>query len=71
MTNKNVFYIFGILQAITLGLIIFFILQTTNIGRDTNIVLSVLFPIYTLIVEYMIYSKNNNTTLKFPPGTLH
>jgi len=57
MTNKNVFYIFGILQAITLGLIIFFILQTTNIGRDTNIVLSVLFPIFTLIVEYMIYSK--------------
>ena len=57
MTNKNIFYIFGILQAITLGLIIFFILQTTNIGRDTNIVLSVLFPIYTLIVEYMIYSK--------------
>jgi hypothetical protein len=37
MTNKNIFYIFGILQAITLGLIIFFILQTTNIGRDTNI----------------------------------
>lgn len=57
MTNKNVFYIFGILQAITLGLIIFFILQTTNIGRDTNIVLSALFPIFTLIVEYMIYSK--------------
>ena len=57
MTNKNIFYIFGILQAITLGLIIFFILQTTNIGRDTNIVLSVLFPIFTLIVEYMIYSK--------------
>ena len=57
MTDKNIFYIFGILQAITLGLIIFFILQTTNIGRDTNIVLSVLFPIYTLIVEYMIYSK--------------
>ena len=57
MTDKNIFYIFGILQAITLGLIIFFILQTTNIGRDTNIVLSVSFPIYTLIVEYMIYSK--------------
>ena len=57
MTNKKIFYIFGILQAITLGLIIFFILQTTNIGRDTNIVLSVLFPVFTLIVEYMIYSK--------------
>ena len=57
MKNKNIFYIFGILQAITLGLIIFFILQTTGIGRDTSIVLSVLFPIFTLIVEYMIYSK--------------
>jgi hypothetical protein len=57
MTNKNIFYIFGILQAITLGLIIFFILQTTSIGRDTNIILSILFPIFTLIVEYMIYSK--------------
>jgi len=57
MTDNNIFYIFGILQAMTLGLIIFFILQTTNIGRDTTILLSVLFPIFTLIVEYMIYSK--------------
>ncbi len=57
MTDKNIFYIFGILQAMTLGLIIFFILRTTNIGMDTNILLSVLFPICTLIVEYMIYSK--------------
>jgi len=57
MTDNNIFYIFGILQAMTLGLIIFFILQTTNIGRDTTILLSVLFPIFTLIVEYIIYSK--------------
>ena len=57
MKNKNLFYIFGILQAITLGLIIFFILQTTTIGMDTAITLSVLFPICTLIIEYMIYSK--------------
>jgi len=57
MTNKNIFYIFGILQAITLGLIIFFILQTTTIGKDTSITLSILFPIFTLIIEYMIYSK--------------
>jgi len=57
MKGKNIFYIFGILQAITLGLIIFFMLGTTNIGRDTAIVLSVLFPIFTLIIEYMIYSK--------------
>ena len=57
MTNKNIFYIFGILQAITLGLIIFFMLGTTSIGKDTSIVLSTLFPIFTLIIEYMIYSK--------------
>ncbi len=57
MTNNNIFYIFGILQAITLGFIVFFILQTTNIGRDTTVVLSVLFPILTLIVESMIYSN--------------
>jgi hypothetical protein len=57
MTNKNIFYIFGILQAIMLGLIIFFILQTTSIGRDTSVLLSVLFPIFTLIIEYMIYSE--------------
>ena len=49
MTNKNIFYIFGILQAIMLG--------TTSIGKDTSIMLSILFPIFTLIIEYMIYSK--------------
>ena len=57
MKSKKLFLIFGILQAITLGLIVFFMLGTTNIGRDTSIVLSVLFPIFTLIIEYMIYSK--------------
>ena len=57
MKNKNIFFIFGILQTLTLGLIIFFILQTTNIGLDTNIVLSILFPICTLIMEYIIYTK--------------
>ena len=55
--DKNLFWIFGSLQAITLGLIIFFILQTTNIGKDTNIVLSILFPIFTVIIEHLIYSK--------------
>jgi len=57
MTDKNIFYIFGILQALTLGLIVFFMLGTTTIGMDTSITLSVLFPIFTLIIEYMIYSK--------------
>ena len=53
--DKNVFYIFGILKAAILGFIIFFLLQTTSIGKDTSITLSVLFPIFTLIVEYIIY----------------
>ena len=57
MENKNIFYIFGILQAIILGLIIFFILGITNIGKDTSILLSILFPLFTLILEYIIYSK--------------
>ena len=61
MTDKNLFYIFGILQAMTLGLIVFFMLGTTSIGRDTSIVLSALFPIFTLIVEYMIYSRSNKS----------
>ena len=55
--NQNIFCIFGILQAITLGLIIFFVLQTTNIGKDTAITLSILFPLFTLIVEYIIFKK--------------
>ena len=60
MQNKNIFLIFGILQAVTLGLIVFFILGTTNIGKDTTILLSILFPLFTLIVEYIIYSKNHD-----------
>jgi hypothetical protein len=57
MKSKKLFLIFGILQAITLGLIVFFMLGTTNIGRDTNILLSALFPVFTLIIEYIIYSN--------------
>lgn len=56
--KNNVFWIFGVLQAVILGLIIFFILRGLgNIGKDTQIVLSVLFPLFSLILEYMIYSK--------------
>jgi hypothetical protein len=56
--ENNIFLAFGAFQAITLGLIIFFVLHGLDcIGRDTQVVLSVLFPIFLLIVEYMIYSK--------------
>ena len=59
MKNRNnIFWIFGTLKAITLGLIIFIILRALNtIGKDTQAVLSILFPLFLLIVEYMIYSK--------------
>ncbi len=58
MKDKNLFYVFGILQAITLGLIIWFILEAgAIIGKDTQLMLSILFPIFTLSIEYMIYSK--------------
>jgi len=57
MESKNVFWIFGILQAMTLGLIAFFILGLTDIETSTRATLSILFPLFTLIVEYMIYSK--------------
>ena len=55
--QNNLFWVFGVLQAITLALIVFILLQATGIGRDTQIVLSVLFPAFTLIIEYMVYSK--------------
>ena len=57
-SGDKIFWIFGILQAVTLGLIIFFILQAlAAVESDTRIVLSILFPLFLLIVEYLIYSK--------------
>lgn len=56
--ENNIFLAFGALQSITLGLIVFFVLHGLGaIGKDTQIVLSVLFPTFLLIVEYMIYTK--------------
>ena len=57
-SGKNLFLVFGILQAIALGFIVFFVLNALNtIGLDTQIVLSCLFPGFLLVVEYMIYVK--------------
>ena len=62
--ENNLFWIFGTLQSITLGLIIFLGFKSFNtiaevrvIGLDTQLLLSVLFPLFLLIVEYLIYSK--------------
>jgi hypothetical protein len=65
MEEKKLFWIFGIIQSITLGTIIYLVFRSLNIiagiitiGPDTQILLSVLFPLFLLIVEYMIYSKD-------------
>ena len=64
MKNKNIFWIFGILQSLTLATIIYILFNSLNlingsnvIGFDTQILLSILFPLFLLIVEYIIYSK--------------
>ncbi len=64
MIDKKIFWIFGILQSLALGTIIFLIFNSMNIinnarviGLDTQITLSVLFPLFLLIVEYVIYTK--------------
>lgn len=63
--NTKVFWIFGILQSLSLGTIIFLLFRSLNqikgadvIGLDTRILLSVAFPFFLLIVEYVIFSKD-------------
>lgn len=62
--NTKIFWIFGILQSISLGIIIFLLFRSLNlikgesvIGLDTQIVLSLTFPLFLLLVEYKIYTK--------------
>ena len=62
--NKNIFWVFGILQSLSLGMIIFLLFRALNlingegvIGLDTQIVMSISFPLWLLLVEYIIYTK--------------
>jgi len=62
--KTRVFWIFGILQSLSLGIIIFLLFRSLNlikgdsvIGLDTQILLSVVFPLFLLFVEYIIYTK--------------
>lgn len=63
--KTGIFWIFGILQSLSLGAIIFLLFRALNlingssvIGLDTQILLSINFPLFLLLVEYLIYSKN-------------
>ena len=62
--KTTTFWIFGILQSLSLGTIIFLLFRSLNlikgdnvIGLDTQILLSVAFPLFLLLVEYIIYTK--------------
>jgi len=58
MEGKNLFLVFGLIQAASLGFIVYIILGSLAvIGSDSRFVLSCVFPIFTLALEYMIYSK--------------
>lgn len=62
--KTRIFWIFGIIQSLSLGAIIFLLFRSLNlingdcvIGLDTQIFLSIAFPLFLLIVEYIIYSE--------------
>ena len=62
--KNRLFWIFGLLQTLSLGAIIFLIFRGLNqlgdgnvIGLDAQLVLSIVFPIFLLLVEYLIFNK--------------
>ena len=62
--KTRMLWIFGILQSLSLGIIIFLLFRSLNlikgdrvIGLDTQVLLSVAFPLFLLLVEYIIYTK--------------
>ena len=62
--RTKIFWIFGILQSLSLTVIIFLVFRSLNmikgesiIGLDTQIVLSISFPLFLLLVEWIVYKK--------------
>ena len=62
--NARVFWIFGILRSVSLGIILFVIFRSLNaikgetiVGPDTGIVLSITLPLFSLLVDYTILTK--------------
>jgi len=62
--HTRLFWIFGTLQSLSLGAFIFVLFRALNlihgsplIGMDTQILLGIAFPLFLLLVEYVIYSK--------------
>ena len=72
MKKKEIFWIFDVLKNVTLGVIIYIIFDSLNkisengvIGWDTQILLSVLFPTFSLIIEYIMYSRDWNNYFRW------
>ncbi len=66
MRKKVIFLIFGIIQNLALGWIIYLLFQSLTkinseavIGKDTSIILSIIFPLFTFVIEYLIYENRN------------
>ena len=62
--KSKIFWIFAILQSVSLGAIIFLVFRALNmirgervIGLDAQIVLSIAFPLFLVLVEYVVYRK--------------
>jgi len=62
--KDEIFWIFGSLQSLSIGVIIFLIFRALNeikgeriIGLDTQLILSIFCPLFILLVEYVIYKK--------------
>ena len=62
--SAKIFWIFGGLQSLSLGIIIFLLFRSLNlikgesvIGLDTQVLLSIAFPLFLLLVEYVVFSK--------------
>ena len=62
--NTKIFWIFGTLQAASLGTIILLLFKALSaingelvIGHDTRLLLSISFPLFHLLVQYIIYRR--------------
>lgn len=64
MRSNTLFWIFGTLQTLSLGALVYVVFECMNalhgsrlVGGDTQVVLSVSFPLFLLLVEYLVYSR--------------
>jgi uncharacterized membrane protein YhaH (DUF805 family) len=63
--HKKLFWIFGVLQHLLLGTILFLIFHCFNkingeniIGLDTQLFICIAFPLFSLLVKYISHAKS-------------